>query len=367
LLSETEPFSEYRGGAISRWAANVLRDEDDSRIICPSTDDSWGFPPERVVPVPLFDRYEKIRRMANRLPWFLQKKLIEAVLLRSVRLVGPGDILWVHNRPDYAVIFAPFVHRAGGRIALHLHNSHLVAMPLDQIRNAHIDRFVFVSKFLQNESLQKFPFIASTVLYNGADGNMFYPSRETPPASGVTRVLFASRLVKEKGAHIFLAAMRMLQDSGVPVKGIMVGASHFGGSRITGYMAELHKMAPANVEMRPYCSGSELAQMFRETDIFCAPSIWEEPFGMVNVEAFASEVPVVTTHGGGSKEVFAEGGGLLVERGSTEQLVDALKQLIASPELRRKIAREGRLSFEKNYTWSIVQERYRSIVSSLSS
>ena len=42
FLDEGEAFSEFSGGAISRWAANVLRDGDET-IICPSFDASWGF------------------------------------------------------------------------------------------------------------------------------------------------------------------------------------------------------------------------------------------------------------------------------------------------------------------------------------
>jgi spore coat protein SA len=124
-------------------------------------------------------------------------------------------------------------------------------------------------------------------------------------------------------------------------------------------------MAPSNVEFRPYCSGKELADMFRESDIFCAPSIWEEPFGMVNIEAFASGLPVVSTHGGGSAEVFVEGGGILVDRGSTDQLVDALRKLIADPALRKQIAAEGQASFRKNFTWDMARARYRDIVTGL--
>ena len=277
LLSETEPFSEFRGGAISRWAANVLRADDDSVILCPSADDSWGFPPERIVSIPRFNRYARIRIPASRLPWPLLRKHIQFVLLAAVQAVGHGDILWVHNRPDYALTLAPYIHKAGGKIVLHMHNSPLVKQPPERLRKAGIDHFVFVSKFLQNESLARFPFIDSTVLYNGADETLFYPSSRVSTAADVPQVLFASRLVKEKGAHIFLSAMQMLLQARVSARGIVVGASSFGGSKTTPYMLELQKMAPANVEMRPYCSGTELAEMFRECDIFCAPSIWKNP------------------------------------------------------------------------------------------
>jgi hypothetical protein len=40
LLSESEPFSEFTGGAISRWAGNVLRNTSRSVVACPATDGS---------------------------------------------------------------------------------------------------------------------------------------------------------------------------------------------------------------------------------------------------------------------------------------------------------------------------------------
>ena len=43
LLDESEAFSEFSGGAISRWVANVLRNGDET-VICQSFDDSWGYP-----------------------------------------------------------------------------------------------------------------------------------------------------------------------------------------------------------------------------------------------------------------------------------------------------------------------------------
>jgi glycosyltransferase involved in cell wall biosynthesis len=244
-----------------------------------------------------------------------------------------------------------------------MHNSHLIEQPAEWIVESRIDHFVFVSSYLQTEAIGCFPFLNNTsVLHNGADEHMFYPASPARPPRDVPQILFASRLVKEKGVHVFLDAMRLLEQWGIAAKGIIVGASHFGGSRKTAYMAEIEKRVPTNVELRPYCSGEILAALFRESDIFCSPSIWDEPFGMVNVEAFASRTPVVSTHGGGSKEVFIDGGGLLVERGSAEKLARALVELIESPDLREEIATAGYRSFKKRYTWAVVQQGYRKIL-----
>lgn len=44
ILSESEPFSQYYGGALSRWAGNILSNSSqdfDSVVICPDADNSW--------------------------------------------------------------------------------------------------------------------------------------------------------------------------------------------------------------------------------------------------------------------------------------------------------------------------------------
>jgi spore coat protein SA len=288
-------------------------------------------------------------------------------LLGGLERLNSGDILWVHNRPESAFALAPLVHAAGARLVLHMHNSHLLEQPAHRIQGAGIDRFVFVSKYLEGESRERFPGIAdSTVLYNGADETMFSPPSMGRPDRAVPQILFASRLVRDKGAHIFLGAMRQLAAAGVKAKGIVVGASHFGGSKTTAYIGELHAMAPPNVELRPYCSGRELAEMFREVDVFCLPSVWQDPFPLAPLEAMACRLPVVATLSGGIPEAFAEGGAILVGRGSVDELAAALRELVTTPERRRELGAAGYVSFHKNFTWGIVRQRYRRIIESLS-
>ena len=72
-------------------------------------------------------------------------------------LLRSGDIVWIHNRPEFAVAITPLVHRAGGRVVLHLHNSHLVDRPERLMSQVRVDRLVFVSEFLRQQARSKFP------------------------------------------------------------------------------------------------------------------------------------------------------------------------------------------------------------------
>ena len=366
LLTEAETFSEFAGGAISRWAGNVLRNTSHSVVVCPNADRTWCFSQESIHVLPAMVFYRHLRRHLEHLPWFFHCRFIRGVFRRLIKRVRSGDIVWIHNRPEFAVAITPLVHRAGGRVVLHLHNSHLVDRPERLMRQVRVDRLVFVSEFLRQQARSKFPRLdASSVLYNGADQSIFYPAEERKSDPKTTTVLFAGRLVADKGVHILLDAMRLLEKQGVRLQAQIVGSSSFGMGKETDYTRRLKGNSPASVVFLPYCSGTSLGNLFREADIFCSPSVWEEPFGLVNVEAFASALPVVSTYGGSSGEIFAHGGGILVESGSAVQLASALRLLVENPELRMRLGQQGYAAFLERFTWSNVRAQVEHIQKAL--
>jgi len=366
LLAELEPFSEFYGGAISRWAGNVLRNDSNSVVVCPSADDTWKFPPESILSLSGLKRYTHLRRYFSRL-WPLHHALIRHIFRPILKRVRPGDIVWIHNRPQYAVALTRRVHRAGGRVVLHLQNSHLVQGPERLMRQVQVDRMIFISEFLLEEAQRKFPTLgASSVLYSGADETIFYPAAGGRRNAETPIVLFVGRLVQDKGVHILLDAMKLLEEQGVKVRAKIVGSSGYGAGKETDYTRRLKEGAPATVEFLPYRSGAALGDLFREADIFCSPSIWEEPFGLVNVEALASGLPIVSTRGGGVTEILSTGGGILVERGSVVELACALRRLAEDPQLRTRLGQQGHAAFRERFTWSIARTRVQEIQKMLS-
>jgi spore coat protein SA len=362
VLTEAEPFSEFNGGAISRWVANVLRNIVHSVVVCPSADDTWKFVPESICLLHRLRFYKRFRRYIAHLPWFVHCRLIREIFRPMLARVRPGDIVWIHNRPEFAIALATPIHRAGARIALQLHNSHLVEGPAWLMRQVRVDRLIFSSEFLLDQARRKFPSLgASSVLYGGADETIFYPPLHGRPNGQIVTVLFAGRLVEEKGAHVLLDAMTLLGKQAVRLQAQIVGSSSFGGGQETEYIRALKAASPATVQFLPYRSGAALGDLFREADMFCSPSVWEEPFGLVNVEALASALPIVSTRGGGATEVLANGGGIMVERGSAVQLASALRRLAEDPELRSRIGRQGYTAFRERFTWSNTRTRVQEI------
>jgi len=145
----------------------------------------------------------------------------------------------------------------------------------------------------------------------------------------------------------------------------VVGSSFTAGSKATRYEKRLYKDRPPNVRFEGYRSAKEIAQEYRESDVFCSPSVFQEPFGNVNIEAMACGLPVVSTRVGAIPEVASEGGFLLVEPESALQLADALQVLIEDRDLRAKLAAEGLASFKRRFTWPTIVGQYREIEESL--
>jgi spore coat protein SA len=199
--------------------------------------------------------------------------------------------------------------------------------------------------------------LRSAVIPNGADAHYFFPANAARLPAPAT-ILFVGRLVPAKGAHVLVEAMRILQQRGIGARAVIVGSAAFGVDRETTYVRGMRHSAPSNVAFAPYKTGAKLAEEFRQATVFCCPSVFEEPFGMVNVEAMACGLPVVATEVGGIPEVFNEGGALLVPPCHPEKLADALVQVLLNSDLRTCLARQGQKSFRKNFTWEVVRERY---------
>ena len=361
VLPEVEPFSEYAGGALSRWVANIVRN-DTARIICPWADSSWGFDDRRIETrfgMHVYGRLLKQRKYRLRISY--RVALLGGLMKRVSRLLEPGDVLYVHNRPEY-LLALPSEEKRRYKVVLHMHNDHLLNFSSLEKRQLNPDLAVFNSEFLGAQGKRLVPGLRRTaILHNGADEDCFYPPSQINEARPPV-ILFVGRLIPEKGVHVLVAAMRILRAEGVLAFARIIGSVDFGDDRSSAYADALRAEAPDTVQFKPYMSGPALADEFRRASIFCCPSTWDEPFGMVNVEAMASGLPVVATRSGGIPEIFSEGGGLLVERDSPHELAGALKRLIFDGAARRRLAREGFASYRKRFRWSVIASNYQGLM-----
>ena len=366
LLDESEAFSEFRGGAISRWTANVLRNGDET-IICPSFDDSWGYPVNRLFRLPNWDRYNPVHPAIYRSPWMIQKPIYLRVLRPVIERLKRGDTLYIHNRPEIADVLARIAEQRGIRLVLHMHNSLLHARSRKHIPALKDVPIVFCSEYLEKEATTAYPnhFRKTVVVYNGADNNKFRPEGRTK--NPVPQIIFTGRLVPYKGVHVLTDAMRILQDRGIEAKCTIVGGSAFGGSRPTRYVRNLERTRASNTDLIGYRSGNELATLLVEADVFCCPSIFNDPFPMSLLEAMACGLPVVASATGGIPEQLAHGGGVMVRPDDPDALASGLQQLLEDAAYRERLGNEALRASRDFFLWDNTRHQYNLVIRGLAS
>jgi spore coat protein SA len=363
-----EPFSAHTGLGVATVVANIMRFDDTSVVVCPQGDDSRGIPISRVFVIPGSKILTK-RLGWHHIPLWIRTPLINRIFASFLARLRPGDIVWCHNWPYVAWALEPAIHSKGAKLVYHIHNSiaHLGERPV--FRSFIPDAMVFNSEAMRQEALSMMPYLKNTyTVHNGADDALFYPRPGGASANtGVPVVLYVGRLVAEKGVHVLIEAMKKLHERNVEAKCRVVGSSHAGGvkGQPTPYVEALHKSCPPNVQFEGFRSGMGIAEEYRSSDILCCPSIWQEPFGNVNIEAMACAVPVVASRVGGIPEIASEGGILLVEPDSSDELADALQKLVVDVNLRDKIGKEGLASFQRRFTWPAIARQHREIAASL--
>jgi phosphatidyl-myo-inositol alpha-mannosyltransferase len=101
----------------------------------------------------------------------------------------------------------------------------------------------------------------------------------------------------------------------------------------------------------------EKAAFLRSVDVYCAPNLLGESFGVVLLEAMAAGAPVVASDLDAFARVLADGSaGVLVRRGDAAELAAALTRLLGDPARRAELAAAGQQTVHA-YDWSVVAER----------
>ena len=145
-----------------------------------------------------------------------------------------------------------------------------------------------------------------------------------------------------KGQLVLAKAICQLRNKGYPVKCIFVGdASDYGES----YLKEIKNYIEDKCQDNAFHFAgyqSDTAKYYAAVDIVVHPSIDEEAFGRIIIEAWASERPIIASDIGASVELIEhEKTGLIVEQNNPSQLAEALEKLITDPDLARRLAQAG--------------------------
>lgn len=173
-----------------------------------------------------------------------------------------------------------------------------------------------------------------------------------PPVIGAM-----GRFVKKKGLDLFIQALSILKDEGVEFQAIIAG----NGEEEANLKALTKALdLQGSISFPGWVTDKD--QFFSSIDIFCLPST-HEPFGIILLEAFCHNKPVVSFKSEGPSEIGSDNKTLLfAELGNARDLAEKLQHLLTTKALAPKLAQAGRDLIKENYSLDVVQQTLNSCV-----
>ncbi|TNC26449.1 glycosyltransferase family 4 protein [Amycolatopsis alkalitolerans] len=186
---------------------------------------------------------------------------------------------------------------------------------------------------------------------NGVDAEFF--ARASPldgyPRAGGTLGFVGRFTEPRKGMAVLLDAARRILPEYPELKLLVVGR---------GEPEELRRMAgpelAPHVELLGQVDDAMKARALRSVDVYCAPNLGGESFGMILTEAMAAGTAVAASALDSFRRVLDDGrAGVLFPAGDAGALSDALRELLSDPARRSSLvaAAGERVTM---YDWSVV-------------
>jgi glycogen(starch) synthase len=197
------------------------------------------------------------------------------------------------------------------------------------------------------------------VVPNGIDAARW---RATPRGQAAMRsryadagplVVFAGRLVHEKGVQTLLDAVRPLRELHPGLRVALAGT----GTHEAALQARARTLRIARaVDWLGFVEADDLAAVLAAADVVVVPSLYE-PFGIVALEAAAARAPVVVAETGGLNDLVADGvAARSFPPGDVGALVQAVDAVLADPDRSRRAVERALRVIRRDYTWRAVAD-----------
>ena len=289
----------------------------------------------------------------------LQFGLVSATRVRRWLRDGEFDVLHVHE-PVAPSLSLLAVMQAGGPIVATFHTSNPRSRSLSVAQNMlqpFLERIrgrIAVSAAARKVQVEHLGGDAVEIP-NGVAVARFAAAGPLPgyPRRGGT-VGFVGRYDEpRKGMPVLLAALALLAPDRPDLRLVVAGR---------GEPEELIESLPPALTDRVVLLGQvsedDKARMLFSVDVYCAPNLGGESFGIILLEAMAAGAPIVASDLEAFRRVLADGtgagsAGVLFRTGDSDDLARALAEVLDSPSRRRALAAAGSKAV-REYDWPVV-------------
>jgi UDP-glucose:(glucosyl)LPS alpha-1,2-glucosyltransferase len=276
--------------------------------------------------------------------------------VRQVLAELKPDLIEVHNKPDLAARLARWF--SPRRIALFLHNDPRTMRGAKSPReradlSARLGRIVCVSSYLASCWMEGLIVARPPAVHPNCLDLPALPAL----AERDHVIVFAGRLVADKGADSFVSACALALPALPEWRAVMIGADRFRpDSPETPFTEKLRAQAEAaGIGLLGYRDHAAVMAALGRAAIAVVPSRWQEPFGLTALEAMASGAALITSRRGGLAEL-TEGVSLGVDPDDPAGIAEAIVALARDPRARARLAEAG---FDRARAYDVPAARHR--------
>ena len=274
-----------------------------------------------------------------------KRALGEAIAARRLQVIHG------HNLHHFAAAPALALDELRPRLGFRLHHTFHETWP-DVLHQRPVyrewDGNYAVSRFVQSECARYIGFTPQVLLL-GVDVDRFRARRLPLLQSAQAVILHPARVLPWKGVHVSVEMLALLRQRGIGARLIITDTQRIvdWNEELVSYREHLLACIQArdlgdSIEFRA-TRYAEMPRLYEEADVVVYPTVGEEPYGLVPLEAMSMARPVVGSRSGGMLETIVDGEtGFLVERSDPEALADCVAALLRDPERCRRVGRAGR-------------------------
>lgn len=192
------------------------------------------------------------------------------------------------------------------------------------------------------------------IIPNGIDNHTFKPPKKFHDKQAHKTILYVGRLEGRKGVNHLLHAFKRINER-CPDVSLVIAGDGSDRSKLEMLAEDLELQ---NIEFRGYVSNEEKIKLLQTADLFCAPSLYGESFGIVLIEAMACGLVTVAGDNAGYESVMKGLGALsLVNPKHHAELARRLEVLLYQPEL-RQLWREWAAEEVAQYGYERIVDQY---------
>jgi glycogen synthase len=171
-------------------------------------------------------------------------------------------------------------------------------------------------------------------------------------------VLYVGQMISSKGPQILLEAAHQIVRTQPNVRFVFIGQ----GKILNHLKTKISSDLINKILFLGHLSEEMLQQAYIESDIIVIPSLWQEPFPMVALEAMVAGKPVIASNMGGLVESVQDGEtGILVEPANAKKLTEELIRLLQNSDEAEEMGKKGKIRVEQMYRPHHALEKYLAV------